>query len=116
MLKKHFKRIQKAKRSSYKIRKHNKSSLPRLVINKTNCNFYAQLIDDSARVTLASVNSLKITDKLSGIEIAKHLGEEIGKKISQQSISNIVFDRRGYLYHGRVKAFADAVREQGVQF
>ncbi|WP_324672924.1 50S ribosomal protein L18 [Mycoplasma sp. 888] len=89
---------------------------PRLNVFKSHQNFYAQLIDDTKGVTLASVSTLK-NEKYSGnIVAAAELGKLMGEKINKLGITEIVFDRGGYIYHGRVKAFAEAVREQGVKF
>ena len=90
---------------------------PRLNVFKSLKNFEAQLIDDRARKTVASAStiSLKI-EKGGNIEAAKAVGKALGEKIQGLGIKEIVFDRSGYIYHGRVKAFADAVRESGVKF
>lgn len=89
---------------------------PRLSVFKSHQNFYAQLIDDSKGVTLASVSTL--SDKAYGgnIEAAKALGLVMGDKINSLGIKEIVFDRGGNIYHGRIKAFAESVREKGVKF
>lgn len=94
------------------------AEIPRLSIYKSHQNFYAQLINDKDGVTLASATTLNEKKiKYSGnVESAKTLGHEMGKKIKALKIENIVFDRSGYIYHGKVKAFADAVREEGVKF
>lgn len=94
------------------------AEIPRLSVYKSHQNFYAQLIDDKKGITLASATTLKGKDsKYSGnIESAKVLGHEMGKKIKALKIESIVFDRSGYIYHGKVKAFADAVRAEGIKF
>ncbi|WP_025755422.1 50S ribosomal protein L18 [Mycoplasmopsis cricetuli] len=90
---------------------------PRLSVFKSHQNFYAQLIDDQKAHTLASVSTLVKNGQYKGnILHAKELGSQMGEKIIALGIKEIVFDRSGYLYHGRVKAFADAVREKGVKF
>ncbi|WP_246526107.1 50S ribosomal protein L18 [Mycoplasma zalophidermidis] len=91
---------------------------PRLCVFKSHQNFYAQLIDDSKGVTLASVSTLVNGQFAGNIESAKKAGELMGEKIKALKLTEIVFDRSGYVYHGRVKAFAEAVRQtaQGVKF
>ena len=92
---------------------------PRLSVYKSNTNIYAQLIDDVNGVTLASANSLQKDVAESGhanIETAKKVGEAIGKRALEAGIEEVVFDRNGYLYHGKVKALAEAAREAGLKF
>lgn len=92
------------------------SQVPRLSIYKSHQNFYAQLIDDSKNITLASVSSLTDKEYSGNVKAAQKLGHEMGKKIKALKIEQIIFDRSGYIYHGKVKSFADAVREEGVKF
>ena len=90
---------------------------PRLAVYRSNKGIYAQLIDDVARKTLASVSPLELkAKKISKTEQSQELGKAISVKASEKKISTVVFDRGGYRYHGRVKAFADAAREGGLQF
>jgi len=91
---------------------------PRLVVFKSLKHIYAQLVDDTSRRTLTGVSSLKGGLNVSGncTEKAKAVGEAIGKKARELGFETIVFDRSGYLYHGRVKALAEAVRESGLKF
>lgn len=95
------------------------TSIPRLNVFRSNANIYAQIIDDVKGVTLVSASSidkeLKITNG-SNIEAAKQVGALIGKRALDAKIENVVFDRGGYLYHGRVKALADAARAAGLKF
>ncbi|UUM19972.1 MULTISPECIES: 50S ribosomal protein L18 [unclassified Mycoplasma] len=92
------------------------SDKPRLSVYKSHQNFYAQLIDDSKGVTLTSVSTLKDSNYSGNIQAAKELGAKMGQAVLALGIKELVFDRSGYLYHGRVKAFAEAVREKGVKF
>lgn len=93
------------------------SQIPRLSIYKSHQNFYAQLIDDSKGITLASATTLTKDGKYSGnVVAAEKLGHEMGQKIKALKIEQIVFDRSGYLYHGKVKSFAEAVRAEGIKF
>jgi len=91
---------------------------PRLSVFRSNKDIYAQIVNDDEGRTLVSASSLK--DKkahdASGIEQARLVGTAIGEKAKAAGISTVVFDRNGYLYHGRVKALADAAREAGLQF
>ena len=91
---------------------------PRLTVFRSNKQIYAQLIDDSQGVTLASASSYnnKAADKLAKIEQAAVVGKEIAEKAIKAGISSVVFDRNGYLYHGRVKSLADSAREGGLKF
>ena len=91
---------------------------PRLSVYRSNTGMYAQIIDDVAGRTLVSASSLK--DKkangIAKIEQAKLVGQAIAEKAKAAGIEMVVFDRSGYLYHGRVKALADAAREAGLNF
>lgn len=92
---------------------------PRLSVYKSNTNIYAQLIDDVNGVTLASANSLQkdvAESKHANVETAKKVGAAIGKRALEAGIEEVVFDRNGYLYHGKVKALAEAAREAGLKF
>jgi len=88
---------------------------PRLSLFRSTRNYYAQLIDDTSGKTIAAVSTFG-TDKCSNKEAAVALGKEIADKAKKINITQVVFDRNGYLYHGRVKAFADAAREAGLKF
>jgi len=91
--------------------------VPRLNVFKSNNGIYAQVIDDDAKVTLASSSNLELKIKNGGnIETAKKVGEDIAKKCLKLKIKKVVFDRGGYAYHGRVSALADAAREAGLEF
>jgi len=89
---------------------------PRLTVFRSNKQIYAQVIDDLTGKTLASASSLKLTDKSPKKEIAAKVGEMIAKSAQEAGISSVVFDRNGYLYHGRVKEMADAARKGGLKF
>lgn len=90
---------------------------PRLSIFRSNKNIYAQLIDDMAGVTLASASTLdeNVSDATK-VEQAAAVGKAIAEAAKAKNISTVVFDRSGYLYHGRVQALADAARENGLDF
>jgi large subunit ribosomal protein L18 len=92
---------------------------PRLSVFRSNKNISVQLVDDVQGHTLVSVSSLEeeLKDKVQGnIEGAKTLGNLVAKRALAKNISQVVFDRSGYLYHGRIKALADAAREGGLKF
>ncbi len=90
---------------------------PRLSVYRSNSEIYAQLIDDVKAVTLASASSLSLKlENGSNIEAAKFVGEALAKAALAANIQKVVFDRSGYLYHGRIKALAEAARAGGLVF
>lgn len=94
------------------------NNIPRLNIFKSNKHFYAQIIDDIKRKTIVSSSTLKMFDLISkkNIYAVEKVGFEIAKKAFEKKITKIVFDRSGYLYHGKVKKFAESVRKAGLKF
>jgi len=94
------------------------SNRPRLSIFRSNTGIYAQVIDDVKQVTLVSASSKEIDpkSKSANIETAIAVGKLLADKAKAQGVSTVVFDRNGYLYHGKVKAFADSVRNNGITF
>ena len=91
---------------------------PRLSVFRSNKNIVAQVIDDVAGKTLVSASTLdkEVKTKQSNIEAAKEVGELIAKRAIKAGIKQVVFDRGGYIYHGKVQAFAEAAREAGLEF
>ncbi|GLY12770.1 50S ribosomal protein L18 [Bacillus badius] len=92
---------------------------PRLNIFRSNQHLYAQVIDDANGVTLASASTIEKDfglEKTGNAEAAAKVGELVAKRASEKGIKSVVFDRGGYLYHGRVKALAEAARENGLEF
>ena len=89
---------------------------PRLCVFRSNQHISAQLIDDNSNKVLAQANDLELKKELNNIEKAEKVGEMITKAAEEIKISEIVFDRAGYKYHGRVKALAESVRKQGLKF
>jgi large subunit ribosomal protein L18 len=91
---------------------------PRLTVFRSNKQIYAQIIDDVKGVTLVSAGSLKndSAQTVAKIDQAKLIGKEIAEKAVKAGINKVVFDRNGYLYHGRVKSLAEAARENGLNF
>ena len=94
------------------------SECPRLCVYRSNTNIYAQIINDENGNTLVSASSLDKDLKLNklNIEAATKVGEALAKKAKKAGIKKVVFDRGGYKYHGRVKALAEAARENGLEF
>ncbi len=94
---------------------------PRVVVHRSLKNIFVQAIDDVARKTLASLSSLdekvaKAASKKGKIHVSEQLGELFAEQLKKKGIEKISFDRGGYLYHGRVKALAEAIRKGGIQF
>ena len=92
---------------------------PRLNVFRSNANISAQIIDDVKGITLVSASTLEKELKIKNggnVEAAKVIGAEIAKRAKKAKIKEVVFDRGGYLYHGRVKALAEAARENGLEF
>ena len=95
------------------------TEVPRLNVFRSNSNIFAQIIDDTKGVTLVSASSIDKDLKLengSNVEAAVKVGELLAKRAKDAKIVKVTFDRGGYLYHGRVKALADAARENGLEF
>lgn len=88
---------------------------PRMSVFRSNKSIYVQLIDDLAGRTLAAASSKGITEGTK-VEISAKVGEEIAKKAQEIGVTEVVFDRNGYLFHGRVKSLADAARKAGLKF
>ncbi|SEU01211.1 large subunit ribosomal protein L18 [Salinibacillus kushneri] len=94
-------------------------SRPRLNVYRSNKHIYAQLIDDINGVTVASASTVDKEfdlDTTGNVEAAKKVGEIVAKRALDKGFKSVVFDRGGYLYHGRVKALADSAREAGLEF
>ncbi len=114
--------IKKESRNEMRVIRHKRlrksvigtNEIPRLCVYRSNKNISAQLIDDEKGITLASASSLKM--KGNNTEVATKVGEEIAKEAKKLKIKKVVFDRGGYLYHGRVAALADAARANGLEF
>lgn len=106
------------RRIHYRIRKTIKGTpaTPRLSVFRSNKAIYCQLIDDVTGVTLASASSADAKVEGSKIDQAKNVGKVIADKAKELNVDTVVFDRSGYLYHGRVKAVADGARENGLNF
>jgi large subunit ribosomal protein L18 len=95
------------------------SARPRLNVFRSNKHIYAQIIDDMSGVTLASASTLDkdlSLESTGNVEAAQKVGELVAKRAVEKGITSVVFDRGGYLYHGRIQALANAARENGLQF
>ena len=109
----------KNKRRAQRIRKHIRrvTERPRLTVFRSNVHMYAQIIDDEKNVTLVSVSEKEIeATKGSKVEKAALLGKKLAEKAKGAKVTEVVFDKGAYKYHGRVKAFADSAREGGLNF
>lgn len=121
--------IKKIDKNSVRVSRHKKirlnlsgtSDRPRLCVYRSTSNIYAQIIDDTKGVTLVCASSLEkaLADSINGktkSEIAGIIGETVAKRAIEAGIKQVVFDRAGYLYTGRVKAVAEAARSAGLEF
>lgn len=113
-------KLQRRTRIKMRLRKKitGTTEIPRLSVFRSNKEVYAQVINDATGVTLASASSLgdKDAHKGSKIEMAALVGKKIAEAAKTAGVEKVVFDRNGYLYHGRVKALAEAARENGLKF
>jgi len=124
MIKKPSRAVARKKRH-YRMRRNlsGTAARPRLTVFKSNKYIYAQLIDDVAGHTLASVSTLDKSfvkdnnlESASNVDAAKAVGTQVAKKALDKGIESIVFDRSGYIYHGKLQVLADAAREAGLKF
>ena len=117
MIKKESKNLMRIKRHR-KIRQNlsGTETAPRLCVFRSNSAIYAQIIDDTKGITLVSSSSLELKIKNNNLEAAAAVGKDIAEKAKKAKIKTVVFDRGGYIYHGRVKALAESARENGLKF
>ena len=121
--------VNKESRQEIRVKKHNRirnrfsgtAQRPRLSVFRSNNHIYAQVIDDAAGKTLVSASTAEKDakaelKKTNDIEAASYVGKLVAKRAKDAGIDQVVFDRGGYIYHGRVKALADAAREAGLEF
>ncbi len=121
--------VSKKSRNEVRVKKHKRlrnrfsgtAERPRLAVFRSNNHMYAQIIDDTAHHTLVSASTLQKDvkaelEKTNNVEAAAYLGTVIAKRAIEKGITTVVFDRGGYVYHGKVKALADAAREAGLNF
>src|SRR5688500_13663183 len=103
-----------ARRKRIRAKMHGSAVKPRLSVNRSNKFIYVQAIDDENAVTVASASDIRLAKSGAKMENAKTVAEEIAKQLKAKKITNLIFDRGHYKYHGRVKAVAEALREQGL--
>ena len=117
MIKRNDRKLSRAKRHR-RVRVHvaGTPERPRLAVFRSINHVYAQLIDDGASHTLAAASTVELKAKGNGMAEAAQVGKAIAAKAKAAGVSSVVFDRGGFLYHGRIKALADAAREAGVKF
>ena len=121
--------LKKADKNAIRLQRHKRvrrkvsgtTQRPRLCVFRSSNNIYAQIIDDTNRVTLVAASSLEADVKgavnhTGNKEAAKMVGAMIAKRAIEKGITEVVFDRGGYLYHGRIKELAEAAREAGLKF
>ena len=118
MVKKESKNVSRVRRHArVRAKISGTAETPRLCVYRSNKNIEAQLIDDVKGVTLVSSSSMSLKlENGSNIEAAKLVGKDIAEKAVAKGLKKVVFDRSGYIYHGRVKALAEAAREAGLEF
>ncbi|HEY1421148.1 MAG TPA: 50S ribosomal protein L18 [Candidatus Dormibacteraeota bacterium] len=117
MIKRQDRKINRSKRHR-RVRVHvvGTAARPRLSVFRSLNHLYAQLIDDSGNRTLAAASTVGLKAKGNGVAEAAEVGKAIAAKAKAAGVSSVVFDRGGFLYHGRIKALADAAREAGLEF
>ena len=121
--------VSKKSRSEVRVKKHKRirnrlsgtTECPRLAVFRSNNHMYAQIIDDTVGNTLVSASTLQKDvkanlEKTNNVEAAAHLGKVIAEKAIEKGIKDVVFDRGGFIYHGKIQALADAAREAGLNF
>lgn len=121
--------VSKESRQKVRVKKHMRirnrfsgtAERPRLAVFRSNNHMYAQIIDDTVGKTLVSASTLEKDvksqlEKTNNVDAAAYLGTVIGKRAAEKNISEVVFDRGGFIYQGKVAAFADAAREAGLKF
>ena len=121
--------VSKKSRQEVRVKKHMKTrnrfsgtaERPRLAVFRSNNHMYAQIIDDTVGKTLVAASTLEKDvkaelEKTNNVDAAAYLGTVIAKKAIEKGITSVVFDRGGFIYHGKIKALADAAREAGLDF
>jgi len=112
-------KVRKKRHARVRAKLSGTATRPRLNVFRSNQHIYAQVIDDLNSVTIASASTLDkdlTLESTGNTEAAIKVGELVAKRAVEKGVNEVVFDRGGYLYHGRVKALADAAREAGLQF
>ncbi|MBX7259181.1 MAG: 50S ribosomal protein L18 [Candidatus Hydrogenedentes bacterium] len=117
-MERHFRKQYKLERRRNRVRKKvsGTSEMPRLTVRRSLKHIYAQIVDDTAGKTLTSESSVALKITGGNVDAAKAVGKAIAEKALSASIKKVCFDRNGRLFHGRIKALADAAREAGLEF
>ncbi len=121
--------VSKVSRAKVRTKKHDRmrnrfsgtAERPRLAVFRSNNHIYAQIIDDTVGNTLVAASTMEkevkdSVEKTNNVEAAKAVGTAVAKKALEKGITTVVFDRGGFIYHGKIQALADAAREAGLQF
>ena len=121
--------VSKESRQNVRVKKHNRmrnrfsgtAERPRLAVFRSNNHMYAQIIDDTVGNTLVSASTLEKDikselEKTNNVDAAAYLGKVIAERALEKGIKEVVFDRGGFIYHGKIEALADAAREAGLEF
>ena len=119
--------VSKKSRSEVRVKKHNRlrnhlsgtTECPRLAVFRSNNHMYAQIIDDTVGKTLVAASTLeakKALEKTNNVEAAAYVGKVIAERAIEKGIKEVVYDRGGFIYQGKVQALADAAREAGLEF
>jgi large subunit ribosomal protein L18 len=117
MIKRTDRKVNRLKRHRrVRVRMSGTAERPRLAVYRSLNHVYAQLIDDAGGRTLAAASTVELKAKGNGMADAAQVGKAIAQKAKAAGVSSVVFDRGGFLYHGRIKALADAAREAGLKF
>ena len=117
MIKRQDRKVNRSRRHK-RVRVHVEGTAdrPRLAVFRSLNHLYAQVIDDSTSNTVAAASTVGLKAKGNGVAQAQEVGKAIAAKAKEKGVSQVVFDRGGFLYHGRIKALADAAREAGLEF
>ncbi len=117
MIKRTDRKVGRAKRHRrVRVNVSGTSERPRLAVYRSLNHLYAQVIDDGASKTVAAASTVELKSKGNGLAEAVQVGKQIASKAKAAGVKQVVFDRGGFLYHGRIKALADAAREAGLEF
>lgn len=92
------------------------STRPRVSVFRSNKGIYGQIIDDIKGVTVAAASSFELGKEKNNVEVSKEVGKKLAEKAKAAGVESVIFDRNGYPYHGKVKAFAEGAREGGLKF
>lgn len=111
-------KLQRRKRIKLGIRRKisGTGNRPRVSVFRSNKGIYGQIIDDIKGVTLAAASSFEIGKEKNNVEVSKEVGKKLAEKAKAAGVETVIFDRSGYPYHGKVKAFAEGAREGGLKF